>query len=150
LCCAPLVGSEVSAGYSPVVVKTNDECDVYILGFIEHLLDSRSALLAGRKLHVQVGLVDAHAGVAHRSHSGRGVVGQRRWNLMRDAAIDVVAALIDLSQDVEGGTDVMDRQLVECLLWRRTAMGKPPEVSVVVRGLADGSAKNAGVGGHTD
>src|SRR5205807_8929915 len=100
---APLQGIEVCAGNSPVVVKTKDECDVYILAFIEHLLDSRNALLGGRNLHVQVGLVDAHAGVAHRSHSGLGVVGQRRWNLMRDAAIDVVAALIDLSQDVEGG-----------------------------------------------
>jgi len=102
-----LQAAEVGVHDGAVPVEGEDQCNVDADSLAGHLRDRGESFLSGRDLDEQVVAVHCAAQCPCRAGGRAGVAGQPGVDFDGDAAVPASGLLVDGSEDVTGGADVV-------------------------------------------
>ncbi len=146
-----LQAADEGVGDRLVAVEREDQGNVDVDAFIDHLLDRGQALGRRRNLDHDVGAIGTLEEVASLGDGLLRVVGGGGGNFQADVAVHVVCAVVDGPKDVGGALDVFDGERLENLLAVRDPLAHQLLHGVVVVAAAvNRLLEDGGIGGDAD
>ena len=103
---------DICFDYLLVDAHGEEQGDVDVQPATDQLPDRRNAGWGRRHLHHQIGTPDRRPQPQRLGHGGLGIVGQIGRAFQADIAVPALRLLVDRTQQIGGGTDIGDRQML--------------------------------------